>query len=332
MLPFRELLKPGAKFTWNDSLNKLFEESKRAIVSETEEGIRIFDPLKPTCLATDWAKTGLGFWLFQKHCNCQSNKPFCCHDGWRITSIGSRFSHPVESRYAPIEGEALAVIYSLNSTCFFVLGWENLTVAVNHKLLLKVFQDRALEDIDNSCLCNLKETTLTYHFRILHVSGVKEKAADATSRHSVTREPTRMLLNDDIASTTDTIDMPTPSECHQTLLTAIWTTESTPTTVIETFVHHYMTTAVESLKSVTWDRVWLATNSDEDMATILSLIKSGMAEFHHQLPPWLQEYHLSSKNTYLQSMASSSTRISEKGHLTCPPFSTQQHHLHDLPC
>ena len=53
MLPFRELLKPRTKFTWNDSLNQLFEESKCIIVSEIEKGVWIFDPSKPTCLSTD---------------------------------------------------------------------------------------------------------------------------------------------------------------------------------------------------------------------------------------------------------------------------------------
>ena len=199
MLPFRELLKPGTKFIWNDSLNHLFEESKCVIVSEIEKGIWIFDPLKPTCLPTYLAKTGVGFWLFQKHCNCPRNKPFCCHNGWRITLVRSRFTHPVESRYTRIEGEALAVVYGLNSTHFFVLGCENLTVAVDHKPLLKVFQDRALEDIYNSCLCSPKEKTLRCCFCILYIHGVKQKAANATSLHPVTREPTRMLLTDNIA-------------------------------------------------------------------------------------------------------------------------------------
>ena len=175
------IMRHGTKFTWIDSLNQLFEESKRVIVSKNEEGIRIFDPSKPTCLATDWAETGVGFWLFQKHCDCSGNKPFCCHDGWRITLVRSRFTHPVEARYTPVDGEALALDYGLSSTRFFVLGCENLTVAVNCRPLLKVFQDRALEDVDNSRLCNLKEKTLRYRFCILHISGVKQKAADATS-------------------------------------------------------------------------------------------------------------------------------------------------------
>ena len=75
---FQRITQAWDQIHMNDNLNHLFEESKHVIASETEEGVWIFDPLKPTCLATNWAKTGVGFRLFQKHCNCPGDKPFCC--------------------------------------------------------------------------------------------------------------------------------------------------------------------------------------------------------------------------------------------------------------
>ena len=53
MLPFRELLKPGKPFHWDDTLDNIFKESKDVIISEIQESVRIFDKFKPTCLATD---------------------------------------------------------------------------------------------------------------------------------------------------------------------------------------------------------------------------------------------------------------------------------------
>ncbi|VDI18048.1 Hypothetical predicted protein [Mytilus galloprovincialis] len=50
-----------------------------------------------------------------KHCSCKGSEPFCCNTGWRITLVGSRFTHPAESRYAPVEGEALAVVDALDN-------------------------------------------------------------------------------------------------------------------------------------------------------------------------------------------------------------------------
>ena len=66
-----------------------------------------------------------------------------------MTLIGSRFTHSAESRYALIEGEALAVADTLGKACFFVLGCSNLIIAVNHKPLLRDFSERSLDEISN---------------------------------------------------------------------------------------------------------------------------------------------------------------------------------------
>ena len=55
--------------------------------------------------------------------------------------MGSCFTHPAESRYAPIEGEALAVAVALTKARHFVLGCSDLTIATDHKPLLKIFGD-----------------------------------------------------------------------------------------------------------------------------------------------------------------------------------------------
>lgn len=138
ILPFCQLLKPGAPFVWDNDLNNLFEESKSMIIDEIEEGVRIFDKSKLTCLAIDWSKTGIGYWLFQKHCRCPTNTPFCCRTGWKTTLVVSHFTHAAESRYYTIEGEALAIADALDKARFFVLGCSDRTVAVDHKPLLKV--------------------------------------------------------------------------------------------------------------------------------------------------------------------------------------------------
>ena len=178
------------------------EESKSVIISEIVEGVCIFDKSKPTCLATDWSKSIIGFWLFQKHCQCPSTEPFCCHTGWKITLVSRHFTHATESRYAPVEGEALAVADALDKARFFVLGCSNLIIAVDHKPLLKVFGDWSLEEITNVRLRNLNEKTLRYRFQMVHIPGVRHKAADAISRHPTgTTTPDMLVLPDDIAAT-----------------------------------------------------------------------------------------------------------------------------------
>ena len=71
MAPFRDLLsKKFGKFYWDDSLNTIFEDSKIKIIDMIKHGVRAFEINRPTCLSTDWSKTGLGYTLFKKHCNC----------------------------------------------------------------------------------------------------------------------------------------------------------------------------------------------------------------------------------------------------------------------
>ena len=75
MLPFRNLLKPGQTFQWNEHLDQVFKDTKSVIIEEIRRGIEIFDKKRPTCLATDWSKEGIGYTLTQKHCECQTLTP-----------------------------------------------------------------------------------------------------------------------------------------------------------------------------------------------------------------------------------------------------------------
>ena len=133
-------------------------------------------------LSTDWSNEGIGFLLRQKYCSCPTS-PSCCPDGWKLCLVGSRFTTPAESRYAPIEGEALAVAYALHQTRYYVLGCSNLMVTTDHKPLVTILGDKSLTDITNRRLLNLKEKTLAYRFTIHHVSGAKNRGPDAASRY-----------------------------------------------------------------------------------------------------------------------------------------------------
>ena len=172
-------------FYWDDQLPQVFEQSKAAILDKITEGVRLFDSKRVTCLATDWSKKGIGFWLLQKFCTCEvitPVTPVCCSTRWKLVFAGRRFTHAAESRYAPIEGEALAVVYGLESARHFVLGCDNLAVATDHKLLLGVLYNRHLGDIKNESLRSPKEKMLPCRFSIIHIPGQKQKAPDANSR------------------------------------------------------------------------------------------------------------------------------------------------------
>ena len=270
MAPFRSLLKPGARFVWTEELQQAFTESKSAIISEIQHGVEIYDRNKPTCLVTDWSKEGIGYWLFQKHCTCLSSQPLCCKTGWKVTLVGSRFASSAESRYSPVEGEALAIVDALDKARHYVLGCPDLTVVTDHNPLVKLFGDRSLDGIPNPRLLRLKERSLRYRFKIRHIPGVRNHAADALSRHPV--GPT---------DPADSIHV-----VHMDTLSSIRALEQLPD---ETCITSNRNSQL--IQSVTWRDVQLATNSDHTMIQLYDLIEDGLPDKRDEWPEDIRHYY-----------------------------------------
>ena len=131
----------------------------------------------------DWSSKGLGYFLTQKHCNCKILRPDCCEDGWVIVLAGSRFLSGAEKRYAPIEGEAVAIAWGLEQCKYFTLGCKNLLVVTDHKPLVKIFGDRTLDESQNTKIFRIKQRTLPWYFQIMYMPGSTNQAADAASRN-----------------------------------------------------------------------------------------------------------------------------------------------------
>ena len=118
----------------------------------------------------------------QKWCECTKLHPKCCAEGWKLVLAGGRFTKPAESRYSPVEGELLAVVEGLNKSKHFILGCDKLLVAVDHKPLVGLLNDKSLAEIDNPRLLMLKEKTLWYNFDVVWVPGRVNSGPDCMSR------------------------------------------------------------------------------------------------------------------------------------------------------
>ena len=291
MKPFRKLLKGGEKFHWDEELEKIFQQSKSVIIRQIQNGVRIFEKSRATCLVTDWSRTGVGYWLIQKHCDCQPIKPFCCPVGWKITLVGSRFTSTAESRYSPIEGEALAVVYALNHARHFVLGCNHLLVAVDHKPLLPVLGGQPLEKMSNR-LRNLKEKTLRYRFKMIYISGLKNRATDAVSRRPVgTLDPPQLQLSDsEDCSTTSQNETAAATEIQASfkksdLFDFLLTVRSVQATTDVAGI-----SALHSMNVITWDKVKLETSSDQDMENLMECVEAGFSPCKSEIPHNLHEF------------------------------------------
>jgi hypothetical protein len=253
MSPFKAFLSPSRPFHWTPELNAAFVASKASIVAAIREGVEIFDIAKPTCLRLDWSSRGIGYFLLQQHCHCSVGLPDCCPNGWKVTLAGSRFLAAAEQRYAAIEGEALAIAWGLEQTRYFTLGCAQLLVVTDHKPLVKIFGDRTLDEITNTRLFRLKQRTLPWRFRIEHMPGRSNSAADATSRHPVS--PCEVDVH--TANRADHLEYALAAAiCRET----------------------------EEISAISWSRIADAMRADDEMRALLRTVEDGFPDADRKLP------------------------------------------------
>ena len=232
MKPFWPLLSPHCTFLWDEKLDDAFKQSKLPIINVIRHGVKI----------------GIDYLLLQEHCNCISEVPDCCEDGWCFCMVGCRFPTSAEQRYAPIESHALALVWGLEQTKFFTLGCNNLSVVTNHKPLVKIFGDRALDEITNMRLFRLKQRALPWYFKIAHLTSATNYATGAASWHPI---PVGGFVSQDYNKT-------------KAIITAAIRKDT------------------ESMIPITWELIRNETSKDAAMTTLLIALRSGFPdELHH---------------------------------------------------
>ena len=185
---------------------------------------------------------------------CTEKAPYCGPGHWKLIFAGSRFLKDPETRYSPIEGEALAVVFALEQARMFVLGCPNLILAVDHKPLVPILSNRRLDLIKNPRILNFKEKTMMYKFHAQHIPGVLNFAADATSRHPSAEAKSHLL----------------------SLMAEIEDNETSPISDAEN-LHTAMVNAVRAADDevVSWDLVKEATSKDDVCMYLCNAIENG---------------------------------------------------------
>ena len=270
MAPFRHLLSPKNEFKWDEDMEEAFVASKKEIVRLIKEGVDAFDPELTTCLSPDYSNTGMGWILQQKTCKCTPVSPICCKTGWRLVLAGGRFCNSAETRYSVTEGEALACAEGLKDTKYYTLGCKDLYIATDHQPLLGLLGDRNLDSIENPRLVRIKEKTFWWDFKMLHVPGVRQEAADAISR----RQSPKALYSVSVSLLADEglMDM---AEAYREEVT----------------VNINSVNSAQNLSVVTWDRIFKCTQEDGALVKLIEQIERGFPDSQHDVPKDIREYH-----------------------------------------
>ena len=193
--------------------------------------------------------------------------PGCCQHGWRITLAGSRYLKPAETRYAAVEGEALAIAWSLEQTRFFTQGYDNLVVVTDHRPLVHLFSNRTLDQITNSRLFSLKQRTLPWRFTVHYMPGKGNCFSDAASRYPASGDSDSSDISDSEVLAGIMLD---PEEENDIAVAPI--------------------SSHSEVRVITWDLVKEETSKDKDMMHLTPLIQSEFPEDKKNMPLKLQQY------------------------------------------
>ena len=276
MEPFRNLVKHNSTFHWDANLDQIFAESKEIILEKISEGVRTFDTSRTTCLQPDWSKTGIGYLLLQKYCDCSTdNAPICCPDGWRLVFAGSRFTQNGEPDFAPTEGEALSLSWSLNHAKNFVLGCRDLIVVTDHKPLLGIFNDRDLNAIANPRIRDFKEDTLYFQFRTQYCPGKWLRGPDACSRNL---SPFSKSNNPSSAA-----ELKRHASTQEHVFTII-------NNAVNMVNHNLDISTISESRSVTPAQIRMISETDPDYQNLISLINSGFPDKKSDVAPNIREF------------------------------------------
>jgi hypothetical protein len=108
--PLRDILKRRNEYVWTGAHKNAMEEVKKTLT--TTSILAAFDPEAKTALETDaLRKKGFGYALLQKQKGI-----------WRLIQCGSRFLTDTETRYAMVELECLAIVWSTKKCRLYLAG------------------------------------------------------------------------------------------------------------------------------------------------------------------------------------------------------------------
>ena len=174
LAPLAELLKKSIAWDWTPAHDAAFRDARETLAIVPD--LSFYEPGRPTALYTDASLlNGLGFILKQRGPN----------GNWNMVQAGSRFLRPAETRYAMIELECLAASWAMKQCRQFLEGLPTFELITDHRPLIPILNDYALDKLDNQRLLRLRLKMSRYIFTTRWVPGKQNIEADALSRAPV---------------------------------------------------------------------------------------------------------------------------------------------------
>ena len=151
----------GNQWTWRNAQQRAFKQIKVDLARAP--ALALYDPNKETKVAADASSYRLEGVVLQ----LQPDK------SWRPISFLSRALTPTESRYAPIEKEALALTWACERSWEYITG-KSICVEMDHKPLVPLLSTHSLDQLPPR-IQRFRMRLMRFHLKeISHVPGKKD--------------------------------------------------------------------------------------------------------------------------------------------------------------
>ena len=166
--PLNELLHKDTLWTWGPSQKQAFSQIKQILSSS--QTLTFFRSNRPTVVCSDASSYGLGGVLYQEVEGEMKPVAYC-----------SRSLTDAEKRYAQIEKECLAIVYSCEKFERYLVGLPNFRLLTDHRPLIPLLNKKDLIDTPLRCQRMLMRL-MRYNLTAEYVPGKTLVVADALSR------------------------------------------------------------------------------------------------------------------------------------------------------
>ena len=185
--PLRELTKKDSEFLWTASHQQAFEKIKSAVAESTT--LKFFNPKFQTRIQVDASKRGLGAALIQIDPANPTEE--------RIIAFASKSLSDIESRYANIERELLAVVFGIEKFHTYVYG-SKVIVESDHKPLETMLHKNLAQTPPR--LQRMLLRLQPYDMEIQYRKGSELLLADFLSRYKPNRKEPHIHMDHTIHS------------------------------------------------------------------------------------------------------------------------------------
>ncbi|XP_038063010.1 uncharacterized protein K02A2.6-like [Patiria miniata] len=241
--PINALMKGDTEWTWGPAQRSAFRHLKTLLT--TAPTLAYYDPTKPTMVSADASSYGIGGYILQKQED----------ESWRPVAYCYRSLTRAEQRYAQIEKELLAAVWSCERFFVYLRGLR-VTLQTDHKPLVSLINKKDLCDAPLRCQ-RLLMRLMRYNCEAEYTPGKDLVVADALSRAPLQR--------DKVAEPDE--DLEGEIEAHVHLITTQW--PASDAKLVE---------------------IALETSHDRTLSAVITHVKDGWPKYQKDVDPELKRF------------------------------------------